>query len=67
MKKISPFTVNLSVNLEPIYSIILALIIFGESEIMTKGFYIGSIVIMISVFTNIIVKKEIIKIDFLSL
>ena len=61
MKKISPFTVNLSVNLEPIYSIILALIIFGESEIMTKGFYIGSIVIMISVFTNIIVKRKSLK------
>tara|TARA_Y100000589_G_scaffold332150_1_gene389728 strand:+ start:13648 stop:14523 length:876 start_codon:yes stop_codon:yes gene_type:complete len=57
MKKISPFTVNISVNLEPIYAIILALIIFKEEEKMTTEFYIGSIIIISSIFINTLIKK----------
>ena len=56
MKKITPFTVNLSVNLEPIYSIILAIIIFGEEEKMSNEFYIGSIIIICSIVLNTIIK-----------
>ena len=57
MKKISPFTVNLSVNLEPIYAIILALIIFKEEEKMSIEFYIGSAIIIASIFLNTIIKN----------
>ena len=39
MKKMSPFTVSISINMEPIYAIILALIFFGESEKMSFGLY----------------------------
>ena len=56
MKKITPFTVNLSVNLEPIYSIILAIIIFGEEEKMSNEFYIGSLIIICSIVLNTIIK-----------
>ncbi len=49
MKRISAFSINLTVNLEPIYGIILALIIFGESEKMTLGFYVGTGSILASV------------------
>ena len=56
MKKISPFTVNLSVNLEPIYSIILAIMIFGEEEKMSNQFYIGSLIIIGSIVLNTIIK-----------
>ncbi len=49
MKRISAFSINLTINLEPIYGIILALIIFGESEKMTVGFYIGTGLILASV------------------
>jgi drug/metabolite transporter (DMT)-like permease len=49
MKRLSAFSVNLSVNLEPVYGIMLALIIFGESEEMSSGFYIGTSLIMLSV------------------
>ncbi|MFY0685542.1 MAG: EamA family transporter [Cyclobacteriaceae bacterium] len=49
MKRLSPFAVNLTINLEPIYGIILALMIFGENEKMSGGFYIGTSLIMISV------------------
>tara|TARA_B100001142_G_scaffold51602_1_gene49125 strand:- start:1276 stop:2166 length:891 start_codon:yes stop_codon:yes gene_type:complete len=59
MKKITPFTVNLSVNLEPIYSIILAIIIFGEEEKMSIEFYVGSIIIISSILVNTIIKERI--------
>ena len=44
MKFIKPYTVNLSVNLEPIYAIIFALLIFKNSELMNLNFYLGSII-----------------------
>lgn len=49
MKRLSVFTINLTVNLEPVYGIVLALIIFGESEEMSSGFYIGTALILVSV------------------
>ncbi len=49
MKRISVFSINLTVNLEPIYGIILALIIFGDSEEMSGGFYLGTGLILTSV------------------
>ena len=58
MKKISPFTVNLTVNLEPIYAIFLAIIIFGESEIMSLEFYLGGVIIIFSIFTNTLIKHK---------
>ena len=49
LKKISAFTVNLSYNLEPLYGIILAFIIYREDRTLNSGFYIGFFMIMISV------------------
>ncbi len=49
MKRLSAFAVNLTVNLEPVYGIILALLIFGESEKMSGGFYLGTSLIMLAV------------------
>lgn len=49
LKYISAFTVNLSYNLEPIYSIILAIIIFGEAKELTFTFFVGLGVIILSV------------------
>ncbi len=46
MKRLSAFAINLTVNLEPVYGIILALIILGDSERMTADFYIGTLVIL---------------------
>lgn len=50
MQRISAYTVNLTVNLEPVYGIILAWFIFNEGEQMSQGFYIGATVILLSVF-----------------
>ncbi|MDO5531179.1 DMT family transporter [Sutterella sp.] len=41
LEKISAFTVNLTYNLEPVYSIILAMIIFGEARDLGYSFYLG--------------------------
>lgn len=49
MKRLSAFSINLVVNLEPVYGIIIALIIFGESEEMSPGFYLGTLLILTSV------------------
>lgn len=56
MKFLSPYTVMLTVNLEPIYGIILAVIIFDEKEKMSTGFYIGALIILFTVILNGIVK-----------
>lgn len=50
MSTISPYTIVLTINLEPVYSIILAYFLFGESEKMSGGFYIGTLVILMAVF-----------------
>jgi len=49
LKKISAFTVNLSFNLEPVYGIILAFLIFQENKYLSKDFYWGLALIMLSV------------------
>jgi len=49
MRRITAFAVNLTINLEPVYGIILAVLIFGEKEQMTGGFYLGTLIILISV------------------
>lgn len=57
MKKISAFSVNLTVNLEPVYGIILAMIIFGDKEKMHPGFYIGASIILVSVLAHPFLNK----------
>ena len=56
MKWISPYTVMLSINMEPVYGIILALIILGDSENMSPQFYYGALIILITVVANGIIK-----------
>ena len=49
MKRLPVFSINLTINLEPVYGIILAVVIFGEKEKMTDQFYLGTGIILISV------------------
>jgi len=49
MRRISAFMVNLSINLEPIYGIIMAVLIYGDKEKMSSGFYWGTLIILASV------------------
>lgn len=59
MKELSAFRVALITNLEPIYAIILALIIFGNDEKMTPGFYAGALIILTTIFLFPIIKTKI--------
>jgi drug/metabolite transporter (DMT)-like permease len=59
MKYISPYTVMLTINLEPIYAIILALFIFGEKEKMNPEFYIGACIVLGVVLLNGIIKNKV--------
>jgi drug/metabolite transporter (DMT)-like permease len=58
MKYITPYTVMLTVNLEPVYGIILAVIIFGEKEKMSPQFYVGAGIILVTVIINGILKNK---------
>ncbi|KJD32019.1 permease [Tamlana sedimentorum] len=56
MKDISPYTVVLTYNLEPIYGIILAVILFPEKEKMTPNFYLGASIILSVILLNAALK-----------
>lgn len=57
MKFLSPYTVMLTINLEPIYGIILAVLIFKEKERMSFEFYIGAVIILLIVLLNSVIKS----------
>lgn len=57
MKFISPYTVVLSYNLEPIYGITLALILFPETETMGVQFYYGAILVLLAVVLDAVFKN----------
>ncbi|NPA36374.1 MAG: DMT family transporter [Chlorobi bacterium] len=50
MKVLSAYNVSLAVNMEPVYGIILASIIFKEDKFMSPGFYAGTAIIILTVF-----------------
>ena len=57
MKYLTPYTVMLTINLEPVYAIILALIIFGEKEQMSTEFYYGAFIVLFVVLLNGVLKN----------
>lgn len=52
LKKVSAFTVNLALTLEPIYGIILAFIIYKENRFLNNWFYLGFALIAIAVLIH---------------
>ncbi|HWA33695.1 MAG TPA: DMT family transporter [Cyclobacteriaceae bacterium] len=58
MKKISAFFFQLTLNLEPVYGIIMAVAIFGASEKMNLNFYVGTFIILIAVLIYPLVKRK---------
>ena len=58
MRHITPYSLIMAVNLEPIYSIVIALLIFSESERMNLLFYIGSAIIIGIVFLEGYIKNK---------
>jgi len=58
MKWISPYTLMLTTNMEPVYGIILALLILGDKEYMNPTFYLGALIILMTVIVNGIIKTR---------
>nr|WP_314867660.1 DMT family transporter [uncultured Flavobacterium sp.] len=56
MRKLTPYTVMLTTNLEPVYGIVLAYFIIGGKEKMSAEFYIGALIIVITVILNGVIK-----------
>ena len=56
MRKLSPYTIMLTTSLEPVYGIILAYFILGDKEKMSFEFYIGALLIVLTVILNGVVK-----------
>ena len=56
LKHLSPYSLMISINMEPVYGIILAIIILNESSQLSLEFYIGFILIFLSVILNGIIK-----------
>ena len=56
MRKLTPYTVMLTTNLEPVYGIVLAYFIIGGKEKMSTEFYIGALIIVITVILNGVIK-----------
>ena len=52
VKRLGAFTVSLSINLEPVYTIVLAIFILGEHELLNPSFYVGSVVIVLVIILN---------------
>ncbi len=61
MKKISPYTITLTVNLETVYGIVIAYFLWQRDEAMTPGFYIGTFVILSTIFGNALFKQYLTK------
>ncbi len=58
MRVLNPFTVVLSINMEPVYGILLAFLVFGESERMSGNFYFGALIILSTVFINAYLRRR---------
>jgi drug/metabolite transporter (DMT)-like permease len=58
MRHITPYSLIMAINLEPVYSIIFALIIFGDNELMSSSFYFGSCLIIGIVFLDGYLKNK---------
>jgi len=58
MKRISVFMIQLTLNLEPVYGIIMAVLIFGQREKMNLNFYIGTFIILSAVLVYPLMKRK---------
>ena len=57
MRHISAFATNLTINLEPVYGVFLAVLLFREDKDLSPGFYMGVGVILVAVFGHPLLKK----------
>lgn len=55
LKRLSAFTVNLTFNLEPVYGILLAFIVYKENQLLSKWFYAGFAIIAVALIIHVII------------
>lgn len=55
LKRLSAFTVNLTFNLEPVYGILLAFIVYKENQLLSKWFYVGFAIIAVALIIHVII------------
>jgi drug/metabolite transporter (DMT)-like permease len=58
LRSLSAFTTALAINLEPIYTIILAAVLFGQHEEMKSGFYVGALIIIAVVLNGVLASRQ---------
>jgi drug/metabolite transporter (DMT)-like permease len=58
MRHISAFATNLTINLEPVYGVVLAALLFQEHKDLSPGFYYGVLIIILAVFSHPFLKKR---------
>jgi len=58
MRKVSVFFFQLTLNLEPVYGIVMAVIVFGDTEKMTVNFYVGTTIILLAVLVYPFLKRK---------
>jgi drug/metabolite transporter (DMT)-like permease len=52
MRHISAFATNLTINLEPVYGVLLAAVLFRENEDLSPHFYVGMAMVLLAVFSH---------------
>ncbi len=57
LKELSAFVSNLSINLEPVYGILLAIVILGEAEDLNVDFFLGTSIILLAVILHPILNR----------
>jgi drug/metabolite transporter (DMT)-like permease len=58
LKKLSAFTVNLTYNLEPVYGIILAFVVYHENKYLSQWFYLGFALIGLVLLVHIVLLRQ---------
>ncbi len=59
LKRLSAFTVNLTYNLEPVYGIVLAFMVYRENKLLSKWFFVGFAIIAVALIIHIIMLAKI--------
>jgi drug/metabolite transporter (DMT)-like permease len=52
LRHLSAFTASLAINMEPVYSIVLAIVLLGEQRELDPAFYFGVVIILAAVFSH---------------
>lgn len=57
LRHLTAFASNLTINMEPVYGIIMAWILLNENEELTSNFYWGVVIILLAVFSYPVLRR----------